>query len=356
MSNLSLRLQQARKMASLSLRGLADLVGLSHAAIKKYEDGDVYPSSDVLLKIAKALNIRIDFFFRPIKYPSLKDVKFRKRKKLSKKAEEIIKFDIINQIERRFELENLYPFPALASFKLPENIPLKITHLEEIESLAESLRDFWRLGRNPIHNLIDALENHGVRVFIVDSSENYFDGFSTVIDDQPIIVISSRWPGDRQRFNLIHELCHYILKNRLPSSINEEQACNRFSGAFLIPKEVIFQVIGEKRHAIELPELILLKEQFQMSLAAICFRLRDLKVINESTFKQLMIRFRKQGWHLDEPGVKILPEKAHTFERMLFHALSEEYIGESKAAELLCCSLNQLKALRQVKNPRVVTH
>ncbi|MEN9654746.1 MAG: hypothetical protein RL235_858, partial [Chlamydiota bacterium] len=44
------------------------------------------------------------------------------------------------------------------------------------------------------------------------------------------------------------------------------------------------------------------------------------------------------------------PEKAHIFSQMLFHALGEEYIGETKAAELLSCSLSKLKALRQVQN------
>ncbi len=39
MSNLGVRLQQARKAAGLSLRALADRINLSHAAIKKYEDG-----------------------------------------------------------------------------------------------------------------------------------------------------------------------------------------------------------------------------------------------------------------------------------------------------------------------------
>jgi hypothetical protein len=35
---------------------------------------------------------------------------------------------------------------------------------------------------------------------------------------------------------------------------------------------------------------------------------------------------------------------------MVFRALGEEYIGESKAAELLSCSLSQLKAIVDPKN------
>lgn len=69
-----------------------------------------------------------------------------------------------------------------------------------------------------------------------------------------------------------------------------------------------------------------------------------------------MIRFRRLRWNRHEPGKAILPEKAHTFNQMLFHALGEEYIGESKAAELLSCSLYQLKELRQVRNSHVITH
>lgn len=355
MNNLGIRLQQARKAAGLSLRAFADLVNLSHAAIKKYEDGDVYPSSDMLIRLAKALKVRVDFFFRPIKV-SLENVKFRKRKKLNGKAEEAIKFEVISQIERRLELENLYPSSPVPIFELPSALPQRINSLEEIEAVAENLRESWKLGLAPIHDLIDAFESQGIRVFIIDTDEEYFDGLFTVINDQPIIVISSRWPGDRQRFNLAHELAHYIFIKRLSHKLDEEQACNRFAGAFLFPREAVFQALGKERRAIEWQELLLLKEQFQVSMGAICYRLKDLGVIQDSYYKNLIIRFRQKGWHRKEPGLEVPSEKAHTFNQMLFHALGEEYIGEPKAAELLSCSLSQLKALRQVQNGNALTH
>lgn len=355
MSSLGIRLQQARKAAGLSLRALADLVNLSHAAIKKYEDGDVYPSSDMLIKLAKALKVRVDFFFRPIKV-SLENVKFRKRKKLNGKAEEAIKFEVISQIERRLELENLYPSSPVPIFALPAALPKKINSLAEIEEVAENLRESWKLGLAPIHDLIDAFEAQGIRVFIIDIDEEYFDGLSTVINDQPVIVVSSRWPGDRQRFNLAHELAHYIFINRLSHNLDEEQACNRFAGAFLFPREAVFQALGKERRAIEWQELLLLKEQFQLSMGAICYRLKDLGIIQKSYYESLVICFRRKGWHRKEPGLKVPSEKAHTFNQMLFHALGEEYIGEPKAAELLSCSLSQLKALRQVQNGNALTH
>ena len=355
MNTLGIRLQQARKAAGLSLRALADLVSLSHAAIKKYEDGAVYPSSDMLIKLAAALKVRVDFFFRPIKV-TLNNIKFRKRKKLSNKAEEAIKFEVIGQIERRLELENLYPVPPTPRFELPPLFPLKINSLEEIELIAEKLREFWKLGLTPIHDLVDAFEGQGIRVFMVETDEEHFDGLSTVIQDQPIIVISSKWPGDRQHFNLAHELAHHLLGNRLSPQMDEEQACNRFAAAFLFPREAVFQAIGKERRAIEWQELLLLKEHFQISMGAICYRLKDLKIIPEPYYKTLVIHFRKKGWHRKEPGMEIPSEKAHTFNKMLFHALGEAYIGETKAAELLCFSLSQLRALRQVQNLNASTH
>lgn len=287
---------------------------------------------------------------------SLENVKFRKRKKLNGKAEEAIKFEVIGQIERRLELENLYPSSPVPMFALPTGIVQKINSLEEIEAVAENLRNDWKLGLAPIHDLVDAFENQGIRVFIVDTDEEHFDGLSSVINDQPIIVISSRWPGDRQRFNLAHELAHYIFSQRLSRKLDEEQACNRFAGAFLFPREAVFQALGKKRRAIEWQELLLLKEQFQVSMGAICYRLKDLAVIQDSYYKSLVIRFQKKGWRRKEPGLEIPSEKAHAFNQMLFHALGEEYIGEQKAAELLSCSLSQLKALRQVRNENGFAH
>jgi transcriptional regulator with XRE-family HTH domain len=84
MTIIGIRLKQARKTAGLSLQAVASITDMSDAAIKKYEEEDVYPSSDILIKLARALKIRVDFFFRPIKI-SRESVKFRKCKRIKGK-------------------------------------------------------------------------------------------------------------------------------------------------------------------------------------------------------------------------------------------------------------------------------
>ncbi|MBP7074234.1 MAG: ImmA/IrrE family metallo-endopeptidase [Rhabdochlamydiaceae bacterium] len=349
--NLGKRLLRARKASGFGLRKLAELIGLSHMAVSKYEKGASTPSSDILLKLAKALKVSVEFFLRP-ETIKLGEIKFRKRQHLRKKVEESIKAQIADQIERRLELENLYPNPPIQSFKIPDSLSDQIDEYDQIEEVANKLRNYWKLGRAPIQDLIDVLESHGVRVFIIDYEEKMFDGLSTLINEQPIIVISSKWPGDRQRFTLAHELGHFILQGKLSKELKEEKACNRFAGAFLLSKETIVQEMGRIRTSIEWRELYLLKEEFKLSMYSICYRLKDVGIIKESYFKSLVFFFNQKGWNKQEPGSKIPSEKTHIFKQMVFHALGEEYIGESKAAELLDYSIEAFRNFRLMDETR----
>lgn len=352
--NLGKRLERARKASGLGLRKLAELVGLSHMAISKYEKGASTPSSDILLKLAKALGVSVEFFLRP-ETVKLGEIKFRKRQHLRKKIETSIKAQIADQIERRLELENLYPTSPIQSFKIPESLSDQIDEYDQIEEVSNKIRNHWKLGRAPIQDLIDVLESHGIRVFIIDYEEKMFDGLSTLINSQPIIVISSKWPGDRQRFTLAHELGHFILQNRLSKGLNEEKACNRFAGSFLLPRETIIHEMGKIRTSIEWRELFLLKEEFKLSMFSICYRLRDVGIIKESYFNNLVVFFNQKGWNKQEPGNKIHSEKTHIFKQMVFHALGEEYIGESKAAELLDYTIDSFRKFRLMDETRHAT-
>ena len=43
----------------------------------------------------------------------------------------------------------------------------KVTSLEEIETAALELRDPWNLGYDPIENLVQLLEDRGIKVGII---------------------------------------------------------------------------------------------------------------------------------------------------------------------------------------------
>lgn len=345
----SVRLHRARKAAGLSLRDLGERVGVSHAAIKKYEDGLAMPSSDTLIGLSRALKVRTEYFFRP-EPVALEGIEYRKRSSLPKKRLDAITHEVIDQIERRIELENLFPQPPVKAFAPVSELLPTITAMAQIEDVAKHVRETWELGLDPIPDLIDVLETNGIRVFMIEAdAENKFDGLAARVNGMPIVVVGRHWPGDRQRFTLAHELGHLMLEGRLPDDLDEEMACNRFAGAFLFPRASVLQELGEHRNAIELKELGLLKEEFGLSMAGILYRARDLGVISPAYREDMAKLFRFKGWHRKEPGQSYPTEKAHIFEQLVFHALAEEYIGESKAAELMNMPLQQFRHVRSME-------
>lgn len=350
------RLHRARKAAGLSLRDLGAQVGLTHAAIKKYEDEQATPSSATLLKLARILKVRTEYFFR-LETVALDRIEYRKHSTLPKKRLEAIEHEVIDQIERRIELETLFPVPPIAPLATVTGLPDAITDLAQIEGAAEAVRKAWDLGYDPVPDLIDALETHGIRVFMIDANADpKFDGLAASVNQMPIIVVGSNWPGDRQRFTLAHELGHLILGDRLDAALDEELACNRFAGAFLIPRQSVIQELGAHRSVIEPKELALLKEEFGLSMAGLLYRARDLGIVTSAWRDEQARLFRIKGWHITEPGKPYPVEKAHVFEQMVFHALAESYIGESKAAELLSMSLTAFQAVRALEGSDAATH
>ena len=132
--NLGKRLERSRKASELGLRKLAELVGLSHMTISKYEKGVATPSSDILLKLSKALGVSLEFFLRP-ETVKLREIKFRKRQRLRKKVEESIKAQIADQIERRLELENLYPNPPFNHSKFQTHYQIVLVSTTTLKKL-----------------------------------------------------------------------------------------------------------------------------------------------------------------------------------------------------------------------------
>jgi Zn-dependent peptidase ImmA (M78 family)/DNA-binding XRE family transcriptional regulator len=350
------RLKRARAASGLSLRGLADQVGISHNAVKKYEDGINTPSSDQLLKIARVLGVRTEYFFRQTKV-LLDGVEYRKRASTPQTLLRRIEADVLEQAERWQELANLYPAFPIKAFTLPDSLPSQVTSLDAVEMVADALREQWALGQNPIPDLVDMLETQGILViFSRVEGQLKFDGLAATVGKQPVIVVSQTWAGDRQRFTLAHELGHLLLHGRLAPDLSEEQACNRFAGAFLLPRTAIYQHLGQRRHSIEPRELYMLKHEFGLSMQACLCRAADSGLIDDATRKKLWMRFAKQGWRAQEPGTPYPQEQTFLFNQLVYRALAEDLIGESKAAELLGMPLAKFHRERALEGMDAVAY
>lgn len=343
------RIRQARKASGLSMRDLAEKAGISAMAISKYEANKNTPSSGVLLSMSNALGVKTEYFFRQAKI-ELKEVEYRKHSQLPKKVLNQIEGDVIEQIERYLQLEEFLPNSPIKSFSLPKGLKSKIDSYDDIEDVTNAFRKAWNLGCNPVPDLIDTLEEHGIKVFQSTVPHNAkFDGLAAQVNGTPVIVVGKDWPGDRQRFTMAHELGHLALHERLSDKLDEEKAAHRFAGAFLVPASEARKELGQSRSWLEPAELHALKHTYGLSMRGWIHRASDLAILNQSAAKQMWDYFRRKQWVKTEPGEQYPAERPKLFKQLVFHALAEDLIGESKAAELLDKNLVDFRTIRNVE-------
>jgi Zn-dependent peptidase ImmA (M78 family)/transcriptional regulator with XRE-family HTH domain len=344
------RIKQARIGKGLSLRGLSEKTGnyVSAQVIHKYELGKAMPGSDVLIHLAKALDVKVEYFFRPESVQvTLSAPAYRKRRAASSKHLQSMRAKAKELVERYLEVESFFPNDRFAGVKIPDPDRRMIKKIEDVESLAVGLRKLWVLGIDPIENLTEVLEDHGVKVVILEGEEN-FDGLSCWANDKiPVILIKKGLSGDRQRSSLAHELGHLII--HVSPNVDEEKAAFRFSGAFLVPEKVVYQELGRQRNTIDLGELVMLKKKYGMSMQQWIYRAKDLSIISESRAAELFRLFRAKGWHRIEPGFEVPSEKPERFHRLLLQAVSEGLISAVRAAEIAGQPFNEFRKGLQVE-------
>jgi Zn-dependent peptidase ImmA (M78 family)/DNA-binding XRE family transcriptional regulator len=343
------RIKRARLAAGLNQRELASAAGVSAMAISKYERDESTPSSPVLLALGKALDVRTEYFFRQSAM-ELKEIEFRKHPELPEKIKHRVLADAQEQLERWAELDHVVPGSWKDSFEIPAKLPKHINDYDSVETVAAVVREAWHLGFDPIPNLVDTIEAHGITVLLSEYAEaKDFDGLAGSMDGHCVILVGAKLAGDRQRFTLAHELGHLLMKGRLSDKLNEETACNRFAGALLVPKQAVIQALGNSRQWLEPQELWLLKMKYGLSMGAWTYRARDFGIINQSNMAALWHLMRSNGWDKREPDPQYASETPQRFDRLVYRALAEDIIGESKAAELLGLSVSALHAKRQME-------
>ncbi|OHD67287.1 MAG: hypothetical protein A2W19_02445 [Spirochaetes bacterium RBG_16_49_21] len=329
--NITERLVSARKMAGLSLQDLADRLeaGITKQALNKYEHGKARPSSEVLLQIARALNVPVEYFYRTTMV-ELRDIEFRKHSRLSKRDIERIKSECCDFLERYLELENLLNIQS--EFKRPLS-NFRIIGDSDIERISVDLRTEWGLGLAPIPSVVEMLEEKRVKVFEVDA-DHTFSGMSTWVKGIPVVVLNKNANPQRKRFTALHELAHLLLDLSAFDDKEHERYCNNFAGAFLVPRETFLEWFGEKRTSITLNELKLIDENFGISIQAIMYRAYVLGIISEPTHREFSIWLSSSGNRKQEFIEFCGKELPRRFTRLLCKAITESVISMSKAASL----------------------
>lgn len=336
------RLVNARKMKGLSQRDLSNAVSgqISPTAIAKYEKGLMMPSSATLLQLAKALGMKIDYFFRPFTVPiDINKFEFRKHSGLKGKKEEAVKHLICSEIEKYIEIETILGMNEVFSIDYKDRL---VQNEQDVQELAIRFRQDMKLGMDGINSAVELLESIGVKIIEIDY-ERQFSGTCNTAGTVPVIIINKNMTPERKRLTIFHELGHLLLA--FAEDADVEKLCTVFANEVLIPSEVFKTMIGESRHDISLVELQAIQKDFGISVDALMAKAAALNVISGkryTTYHKKKNIFPK----LKEEIEKSLYHKEHItnrFERLVYSALAREMVSYSKAAVLLDTSVADVR-------------
>ncbi len=340
------RIRILRRAAGLSLRDFEAKIDnrVTAQAISKYERDESMPSSGVLIVLANVLGVSVDYLASDSEI-ALEAVDFRRNRLTSRREEAKVEAKVLDLMERYLTVEEILDLPTI-KWDMPRDAPWPVLHdVAEAEQAAHCLRSHWGLGLDPIQNLVELLEERGIKVLSMPLAN--IDGLTAQVrrEDRSVasvIVVNRRDCGERQRFTVAHELGHMTLE--VAPNIDSEKAAHRFAGAFLMPAETLRARIGKHRKSIGWSELFNLKRIFRVSVQALTYRCKDLGIFGNPLFRRLFNEFNDRGWRSPpyrEPWA-IKGEEPKRFERLCLRALAEGAISESRAAELLGYSVHEL--------------
>ncbi len=299
------RLTQARRLAGLSKKDIAERLTVTPAAVGQYEAGVTRPRPDVLNHIAESLGVPVGFFAagRPhalldvssTHFRSLRSTRVYQREKAVAFASQI--WELAHALERRIQL----PAVDLPGFETADELPG-----DPVEA-ARALRAHWALGRGPIAHLVRMLESHGIVVAMLPFERGEaarIDAFSTSRLPRPLIVLTPDRADDvyRYRFSAAHELGHLVLHGDTASGdIQLEREADAFAAEFLTPRAGIAPELPAR---VDFTALARLQTNWGVSIKSLLYRCRELGLISAPTASRAYQRLnamRGKGLFPDEP-------------------------------------------------------
>jgi DNA-binding protein len=298
------RLTLARELAGINKAQLAQDVEASAAAVSGWESGKKRPSVAAISRLSLRLGVAVDFFItrRDKPTPPSSTPHFRSLRSTTQLARRQAGayVNIVNSIVHH--LEHFVEFPPLNLPKM-ETIPSDILDSTP-EEAAQELRKHWKLGYDPIINIINAAEHNGIIATYSMPQTAAVDAYSLTHDQHPLIVLNPQ-KNDyyRQRFDVGHEIGHLIIHQHVePGTKTVENQADRFSAELLMPSAKIKDELPEKLNTAAWNRLKELKEKWGVSIQALLYRARFLGIMSDVTYRNAMITVTKRGWRRSEPG------------------------------------------------------
>ena len=175
------------------------------------------------------------------------------------------------------------------------------------------------------------LERHGILVARLTIGNLGVDAFTCEYGTRPIVLLTDDKSNYvRSRFDTSHELAHLVMHDdsRPGTRIVETQA-QQYAAAFLFPLRMAETELPRRLDGSGWTRLAELKRRWGISIAALLYRARTLRIISEDVHRNAMILMSGRGWRTIEPGDREMgpPEAPSLFERAFASIETEEHLS-----------------------------
>lgn len=306
-------LKIARESRNLTQQELAEKIGIPQVIVSKIEAGLKIIDENLMDKFVDVLRYPSTFFEHTFQSLDMGARLHRKKSSLSRKDE--------NFIDAQASIRNIFISELLNRIDIDVHVPeMLLSDFENPEKIAEELRRIWDIPKGFIGNMTKTLEAKGIFICELDFPVKTFDAvsFYNKKNNYGVILINKNFSPDRYRFTLAHELGHLIMHRNFPSATAEEEA-NSFAAAFLMPEKDIIEDLKD----LHFWDLSNLKAIWKVSMAALIYRAKELKCIDEKKYNSLQVRLSQQGYKKSEPSCGLEIEKPSMFKDILDYYYNE---------------------------------
>lgn len=314
------RLRSARMYRGMTLTELAKCTEISKQSLSLYENNNNTPDYMKVRLLATKLNFPYDYFFQKDSYAAKTETTYFRSLASATKKDRTAQSIKLEYVAKMYEI--LLEFISFPEINLPSIDFIGYDDVfeceskdavQEIEDIADKVREYWDIGKGSIKDLQYILEKNGIIVTGFGTNENKIDAFSqrTIVAGNDIYFIAvalGNRPEGRIRFDMAHELGHILLhpwSEDLEAITKDEfkareRQANMFASAFLLPMDSFGKDAAS--YPTDLKYYQFLKNKWNVSIQAMIYRTHQLGIISDNQYQYLMRQVSKNGWKLKEPG------------------------------------------------------
>lgn len=287
----SARLTQARRLAGVTKKFVANELGVSPVAVGQWESGTVNPRPDNVEALASVLDVPVAFLAtgRPYArldaahahFRSLRRTPVSQRDKAISFAEQV--WELTYALEKRVRFPDV-DLPGFSAGEVEQaDLPADPVYA------AQALRIHWGLGTGRVARVVRTMEQRGIIVTLVPfagTATKTIDAFSTSKLPRPIVVLTPDRADDvyRHRFSAAHELGHLVMHGDcLPGDPEQEREADVFAAEFLTPQAEITPMLPPR---LDFKKLGDLSVQWGVSVDSLLRRCKEVGAVSEATYRR----------------------------------------------------------------------